>query len=70
MAFPDEEKPNPRVEIPFPDQEKQNAREEMAFPGISPTIRQTDIRGSSQKQKDNEPQKKDVFLTPARQSYS
>jgi len=55
MAFPDEEKPNPRVEIPFPDQEKQNAREEMAFPGISPTIRQTDIRGSSQKQKDNEP---------------
>ena len=41
MAFPDEEKPNPRVEIPFPDQEKQNAPEKTAFPGISATIRQT-----------------------------
>src|SRR5436309_6595524 len=31
-AFPDEEKPNPRVEMAFPDLETQNPNEETAFP--------------------------------------
>src|SRR5437870_1870830 len=32
MTFPDEETPNPRLEIAFPDREKQNPNQEMTFP--------------------------------------